>query len=124
MLQKLVQNLNLKKNIELLGYKKDVIPYIMNADLFVNSSRYDGFPMVLIEALFCGTPIISTNCLSGPSEILDNGEYGKLIDVGDYKSMAKEIINSVSEKIDKAKLIARSKKYTIENISSKYLGYF
>jgi glycosyltransferase involved in cell wall biosynthesis len=71
----------------------DVNPYrwMKNADLFIFSSRSEGFGLVLLEALYCEVPVIATDCEVGPREILENGKYGKLVPVGDAREMQKAI---------------------------------
>lgn len=69
-IQKLTKNLQLKDDVLFLGFKNNPFKYIAKADLFVLSSLWEGFPNVLIEAMVCGLPIISTGCRSGPREIL------------------------------------------------------
>ena len=67
------------KNVKFLGYQKNPYKYMRAADLYVCSSRYEGFNLTVAEALFLETPILSTDC-TGPSEILDGGKYGMLVD--------------------------------------------
>ena len=84
---------NLSSNIKLLGFKENPYPYIKLSDIFVLTSKFEGLPNVLLESIFLKTPVISTDCPTGPKEILLKGKYGKLVRVGDYKLIAKELIN-------------------------------
>ncbi|SVE55482.1 uncharacterized protein METZ01_LOCUS508336, partial [marine metagenome] len=70
--------------------------YMSHAKVFVLCSRWEGLPTVLIEALACGANVISTNCPSGPAEILENGRWGTLIPVEDDDSLAKSLIDSLT----------------------------
>ena len=91
MLKSFIYNNNLKKKIILLGYKKDAFDYIKSFDLFILSSRYEGLPNSLIEAQISGVPIISSDCPSGPKEILLNGKLGILFKTGDDNDLSKKI---------------------------------
>ena len=86
-----VQQNNLTKFIKLINFKKNPYPYIKKSDLFILSSRYEGLPNVLLEALTLKKFIISSNCPTGPSEILDNGKGGLLFKVGNYHNLVKKI---------------------------------
>lgn len=86
-----IKEKDLEKEIILLGMKKNPYPWIKNANLLVHSSNYEGLPTVLIEGLILNKIIISTDCPTGPKEILKNGKYGSLVTIGDYKTMASEI---------------------------------
>ena len=94
---------DLQKNVKLGGYKKNASDFIKSADLFILTSRYEGLPNVLIEAQAAGLPIISSNCPSGPKEILMNGKLGDLFNSGDYKSLCKK--KSFKKKINVSKKI-------------------
>ena len=87
-LKNYIKNNNLKNIIKLLGYKKQPYPYIQKADIFVLTSKYEGLPNVLLEAQYLNKYIISSNCPTGPREILLNGRAGDLFDVGNYKKLA------------------------------------
>jgi glycosyltransferase involved in cell wall biosynthesis len=82
----------LTKFIKIINYQKNPFPYLKKSNLFVLSSKYEGLPNVLLEALTLKKFIISSDCPTGPSEILDNGKTGLLFKVGDYKELAKKII--------------------------------
>ena len=86
-----IKKYKLTDNIKLLGYKKNPIKYMADADLFVLTSNYEGLPNVLIEAQQIGLPIISTNCKTGPKEILLNGKLGSLVPVGNVKKLTNKI---------------------------------
>ena len=105
-----IKNYNLTNYIKLVGYKPDAFNYIKSSDLFILSSKFEGLPNVLIEAQFQGVPIISSNCRTGPKEILLNGKLGSLFKVGDYISLSKNIISYKKNKkiyLKKAKLASR-----------------
>lgn len=78
LLERMIQDLKLSKNVSLSGF---TCPYkaMAETDLFVMSSRYEGLPTVMLEAMYCGAPILSSDCPSGPREILDDGRYGVLV---------------------------------------------
>ena len=87
--------LELGEKIQLVGYVEDVKPYFANASCFVLSSRFEGFGNVLVEALDQGCPIVSTRCSSGPIDILHEGLFGELVDVGDIEAMAKSMMTQL-----------------------------
>lgn len=90
-LEALVSRLNLEKDVSLPGFVANPYPYMAQASLFILSSKWEGLPTVLIEALFCGTPLIATDCPSGSREILRDGQYGHLVPVGNVTSLAQAI---------------------------------
>ncbi len=82
---------NLQNMVKIIGYKNNIYPFFKKADLFVLTSLYEGLPNTLIEALIMGVPIISTNCKTGPEEILKQGKYGRLFNVNDFKKLSQLI---------------------------------
>ncbi len=92
-LEQLIEKLALKNEVLLMGLRKNPYKYMAKSDIFVLSSKNEGFPIVLLEALACGLPIISTDCETGPREILDNGRYGLLAKVMDINDLAEKMIN-------------------------------
>ena len=106
-----IKKLNLKKNIKLVGFKNHAEQYISQSDIFVLSSKFEGLPNVLIESQKYGVPIISSNCPTGPKEILMNGKLGELFPVGNYIILANKLIDfSLNKKILKLKSL-KAKKY-------------
>ena len=84
---------NLKKNIKVLNYQKNPFKYIRNSDIFILTSKFEGLPNVLLEAAVLKKFIISTNCPTGPREILSNGKGGELVKIGNFKSISEKIIS-------------------------------
>jgi glycosyltransferase involved in cell wall biosynthesis len=94
-LESLAQELGLSDSVRLPGLMMNPFPYMTNADVFVLSSIWEGLPGTLIQAMACGCPVVSTDCPSGPSEILDGGRYGTLVPVGAPTEMAAGIISAL-----------------------------
>lgn len=91
-LEALAQSLGLGADeLSMPGFVKNPFAYLAHADLFVLSSRWEGLANVLIEAMACGTPVVSTDCPSGPREILEGGRWGSLVPVGDIDALAHAI---------------------------------
>lgn len=89
----LIKNYNLKNNIKILGFKKNVYPYLKKSDLLINPSYFEGFPNVVIEALSCAIPVICSKSYGGIYEILKNQTYGDLFESGNYKQLEIKIKN-------------------------------
>jgi glycosyltransferase involved in cell wall biosynthesis len=90
-LSRLIDDLGLQGSVDLPGFVKNPYGYLRRADVFVLSSLWEGLPNVLIQALALGTPVVATDCPSGPAEILENGRWGKLVPVGDAGQLARAI---------------------------------
>ena len=116
-----VNDLKLQNYITFHGFQKNLKNFYLNSDLFVLSSIYEGFGNVIVEAMSYGVQIISTDCPSGPSEILDNGKYGILVPINDEKSISYAIKNIINNKFDVKLLINRAKDFEIMNIAKQYL---
>jgi glycosyltransferase involved in cell wall biosynthesis len=86
--RKLAENLGVSERVHFLGYRVNPYPYFKRALALVVSSDYEGLPTGIIEALACGTPVVSTNCPSGPSEILQDALAEFLVPVRDPKALA------------------------------------
>lgn len=90
-LEKKIADLNLKENVYLLGFKKNVWDYISNAKFLVLSSQYEGFPMTILEALSLGIPVISFDCESGPNEMIVNHHNGILVENQNFTELTHKI---------------------------------
>ncbi|GAB3808600.1 glycosyltransferase [Virgibacillus kimchii] len=89
------ENLGMKEKVVFMGFKKNPYKYMKKADVFVLSSKWEGFGHVIVEAMAAGTPVISTDCNSGPREIIKDNEYGVLVPVGDIKKLSNKIIDFI-----------------------------
>jgi len=116
--------LNLEKYVCLLGHVNDVSILYLNSDIYILSSRWEGLGNTIIEAMYYGCKIISTNCPSGPAEILCDGLYGSLVDVGNPLKIANEIINISKTNINLTHNYNRSLYFTDINIGNIYLNHF
>lgn len=123
-LEALIKNLGISSKVSLPGFVLDPSPWFRTADLFVLSSSWEGLPTVMIEALQFGVPVVSTDCLSGPNEILDNGRYGRLVPVGDATALATAMQASLLESHDHDALRRRAQDFSVPRIADQYLAYF
>lgn len=103
------------------GHTLDPLPFYQSATLFVLSSNHEGFGNVIIEAMACGLPIVSTNCPSGPAEILENGRFGCLTPVGDAHAFAKAMLKQLTTEHDSDLLKRRAQDFSPDIIAQKYL---
>jgi len=99
-LEALVAERGLTGSVDLPGWISNPYPYMAHAGVFVLSSRWEGLPSVLIEALFCGVPVVATDCLSGPREILEGGRYGALVPVGNEDALAAAIERALTGELE------------------------
>ena len=120
-LQTLVDELGLATDVSMPGFVKNPYPYMSHAAVFVLSSRWEGLPTVLIEAIACGCQVVSTDCPHGPSEILAGGRYGWLVPVADAEALAKAMEQALDSPIDRAILRQRSQDFSVEQAVSEYL---
>jgi glycosyltransferase involved in cell wall biosynthesis len=119
-LESQVEALGLGDVIALPGFAANPFAAMSRAALVVLSSRWEGFPNVLVEALACGAPVVATNCPSGPDEILDSGRYGPLPPVGDVEAMTKAILETLAAPLERSVLQGRASIFTIEEAAKRY----
>lgn len=122
-LETLIRDLKLEQDAQLFGFTENPYAYMAKAAVFALSSRYEGFGNVLVEAMATGTPVVSTDCESGPAEILDDGKYGKLVPVSDPNALAEAILETLATPLDASKLQERSQDFTDEKIARQYLEF-
>lgn len=119
-LEALITELGLDGAAALPGWVQNPYPWMKGAGAYVLSSRWEGLPSVLIEALYCGVPIVATDCLSGPQEILDGGRYGLLVGVGDVDGLARGIRSALAGEVP-APAPESWRPYEQEFVVSRYL---
>ena len=120
-LKNLVNELGLERNVHLIGFKQNPYAYMAQSDLFVLSSSFEGLPTVLIEAMALGVNVVSTDCPSGPAEILEQGKYGWLAKNNDAVSLATAIEQGLMNRKDASFLQERAKLFHKKNIIPQYV---
>ncbi|MCD1636367.1 glycosyltransferase [Martelella mediterranea] len=123
-LLKLAKELGIADRVIFAGFQSDPTPFYKTADLFVLTSNYEGFGNVIVEALACGTPVVSTDCPSGPAEILDFGRFGRLVPVGDAISLTRAITASLDTQVGRDVLKERAADFAPSKASERYLRLF
>lgn len=119
--EELVSRLGLGERVRLPGFRPDPFPFMRAADLLVLSSAWEGFGLVLIEALACGTPVVSTDCPSGPAEALDHGRFGTLAPPNDPPALAQAIKTALRAPWDAKDLESRARQFAPEEVARQYL---
>ncbi|MFA6280556.1 MAG: glycosyltransferase [Bdellovibrionales bacterium] len=121
-LKQLAASLGVAKDTHFLGFVTNPLSYIHRANVFVLSSAWEGLPGVLIEALTTGTPVISTDCRTGPSDVLENGRFGKLVPVGDEVALANGIIEILQRPKPpmSAELLHHLNQFKVDAVAQKY----
>ena len=107
--------------VDFVGFKNNPFPFMAEADVFALSSKIEGFGGVLVQAMACGTPVVSTDCPFGPSEILQDGELGRLSPVGDYRAMARSIIATLDCPTSSERLREGARRYSAESTIDAYM---
>ncbi|MGE0822391.1 MAG: glycosyltransferase [Candidatus Binatia bacterium] len=121
MLESLAYRLGIAKDVALPGFVINPFPYMGRAAAFVLSSAWEGCPGVLIEAMACGCPVVSTDCPSGPAEILQNGRYGPLVRVGDDQGLATALAAVLAERPPAERLRERAALFSVARVAEQYL---
>lgn len=122
MLEQKIAQYELGEDVALPGFVSNPYAWMASADLFVMSSRWEGLPTVLIEAMACGAPVVSTDCPSGPAEILENGKWGRLVAVGDGAALAEAMDASILD-ADRHPGLARAQDFSVKKSVLKYMQF-
>lgn len=119
---KLATDLRLGEACKFVGHRDNPLPWIRHADLLVLCSDSEGFGLVLVEAMACGTQVVATDCPNGPAEVLDGGRYGRLVPVGDIEALAVAIQASLrSSFAAESDLKARAAEFSVEGAVAQYV---
>ncbi len=119
-LRRLAENLEAAEVIDFPGFVMNPFAYMSKASVFVLSSVYEGSPNVLVQAMACGTRVVSTDCASGPREILQDGALGSLVPVGDWRSLGQAILDMLDRPVDSTRLIAGTSAYSAVSSIQQY----
>ncbi len=121
-LLRLAASLGIAADVELPGFIAQPYPYLAHADLFAFTSRWEGLGFVLIEALALGTPVVSTDCPSGPREILAGGRFGELVPIGDDEGFAEAMRQTLDAPPTRGLLLTAAAPYGVERAVTAYLS--
>lgn len=119
-LEKLIADNGLQQSVRLVGYVANPLKYYRNADVFVLSSRVEGLPNVLVEAMMCGCTPVSTDCPTGPREVLQDNKYGYLVPVDDPIAMALAIAKAIDNPISAALLSEAIKPFAEATVINRH----
>ncbi len=123
-IEKMIEEKNLGQDVILLGEKKNPYVWMKNSKLFIHSSRYEGLSMVLLEALMMDKFIVSSNCPTGPTEILTNPKVGELFNVGDANQLAEKVLKILYDKDYQKELLKniqlKKKEFELSEITEKF----
>ncbi|MDC0469134.1 glycosyltransferase [Candidatus Pelagibacter sp.] len=124
-IKNMIHLFRLKKIIKIMSFKKNPYPFMKKANIFILSSKFEGLPNVLLEAITLNKFVISSNCPTGPSEILDNGKGGLLFKVGDHIQLSKKITFALNNKKEcNNKLLFAKKRLQRFDYHNNLLKYF
>ncbi len=125
-LETMVAKLELNDSVCFLGFENNPYRYVSKAKVFVLTSRSEGFGNVILEAMSCGTPVISTDCPWGPKEIIEHGQSGYLVPLGDEATLTKRILSVLEQDPPTDSLVENAKgaiqKFDLPNVIEKFLA--
>jgi glycosyltransferase involved in cell wall biosynthesis len=121
-LEKMIKSRSLSKRVQILKPVLNTLKYFYNSDIFVLSSRVEGMPNVMIEAMMCGCTVVSTDCHTGPREIIGKNKYGYLSKVNNPNDLAKNIIKAMKDKVSKNKINKILIKFSENNVIRRHFS--
>lgn len=123
-LRALANELKIAPDVEFAGFVQNPLPYMRAATAFVQSSRFEGFGVALVEALACGTPVVATDCPTGPAEVLGHGRFGRLVPVGDADAFSAAMGEDLRSAFPAARLRERARDFSVSTSVDAYLEFF
>ena len=117
----LARELGVAEGVDLPGFVANPFAWMARARVFAVSSIYEGLSMVLVEAMACGTPVVSTDCPHGPREVLEDGRWGRLVPVGAAGALAAAILETLRDPVDSDRLVSRSRAFSVEGCIDRHL---
>lgn len=121
-LESLARRLGIDDSVDFPGFRTNPYGYMSRAQVFALASTFEGLPLVVIEALASGTPVVSTDCPHGTAEILEDGKWGRLVQVGDWQSMAKAILAVIESPPAPGPLIDRARSFSLDAVAPRWLA--
>ena len=116
----MARELGIAEQVDFPGFKENPYAFLAKADLLVLSSRHEALPTVLIEAMACGCPVVSTDCPFGPREILEDGRFGPLVPVGDSKALADAMMRTLEKPPEREALRQRASFFSVDRAVEQY----
>lgn len=121
-LESLARRLGIDDSVDFPGFRTNSYGYMARAQVFALASTFEGLSLAIIEALASGAPVVSTDCPHGPAEILEDGKWGRLVQVGDWRSMAKAILAVIESPPAPGPLIERSRSFSLDAVVPCWLA--